>query len=505
MTDGKMAPKITRLINLVGRGSSLSEKGMAYFDSIRKVFTENQNTLPVKISMLSTPAETMALEHMGKVILITPSEGLRDLIDTDLPYTIVMKELWNTYTSTISGTHQMLQFMLVTPDDYEKLQQMITAIKSFFIASSHTEFSNTTIADLKDANLMISTNSADVNKFIASIYPHAVPPRADMGFVLYQRSSKDQPNYNEQKSYFDQSTSNQIPIACVTGFTEPVQIPGMTFQSMPKFLPVVHISSMITPLPDNKLTTLLIPLASDVFIRSGLWKNQLSQFSKDQPNIGKLIRDPHTNMPWFAENPMHRDQIIDTMFEKPSMVLDITEGTYRIPGLENYGIAELAPSINQMYANFLNAEISATRCSGYKFHEYIGTISRGSIKADSRWADYLNTIVHYESEVNTVAQFLMRTADPKVRVNLIKRFHPSLEILYSNIVAEINLKFMMEVQELIRNHIHIAQNNVLGGTQQLVDLASMIASGQQFSSNPGFNYGSTSGVFDNPFGIVYRS
>ena len=507
-TEKVAAPKLMSLVNLVGSVSSLSDKGRKYFDRIKEELSSvsNQNKLNIKIHSLTSPENTMALECGGKFILLTPSETLSNLPE-GLPRTVVLKDAVGTYHTAVSGTHELLLFLVITPADYECVEKMITAIQNLFVVATRPEFQNLTADMLKDPEsiFVISTNVSDVQNFMTKIYPHAVSPRADMGFVLYQKGRNRQGGYNTNPaSYFDQGAQENVPIACVTAFTEPVQLTGAMFNSVPKFVPLIHITSTISVIPAFELTTLLLPLATDVFIRSGLWKTQFSQFSKEQPNIGKLFRDPNTNMPGFAENPTQREQILATTFENPALVLDVVEGTYRIPGLEKYGIAERNSDVTAMYGRFLGANIMDTVASGFKYHEYVGVITHNGRQADSRWADYLNTIIHFESEVNTVYQLLVRNTDPKVRVDQIKRFYPSFEVLYSNIVCEINLNFMMTVQNLIRDKIQISQNSVLGA-QNLVDLTSLIANAQAFNQNAhsGFNYGGGGGVFMNPFGRVY--
>ena len=503
-----VAPKLMTLVNLVSSVSSLSDRGRKYFDRIKEEFTSvaNQNKLKVRVHILTSPENTMALECGNKYVLLTPSETLTNLPD-GIPRTVVLKDAISTYTTAVSGTHELLQFLVITPADYDNVEKMITFIMNIFMVATRPEFQSLTseILSSKENIFVISTNQTDIQNFMGKIYPHAVSPRADMGFVLYQKGRNAQGGYSTSpNSYFEQGAQENTPIACVTAFTEPIQMTGAMFNSVPKFVPLIHITSMVSVIPAMEMTTLLLPLATDVFIRSNLWKTQFSRFSKEQPNIGKLFRDPSTNMPGFAENPTQLEQILATTFEKPALVLDVVEGTCRIPGLEKYGIAERNSDVTAMYSRFLGAQIYDTVASGFKYHEYVGTITHNGRQADSRWADYLNTIIHFESEVNTVYQLLVRNTDPKVRVEQIKRFYPSLEVLYSNIVCEINLSFMMTVQNLIRDKIQISQNSVLGA-QNTIDLSSLIANAQAFSQNTsaGFNYGGGGGVFLNPFGNVY--
>lgn len=480
-------PNLSELLSTVGSLSPLSKKGHEYFEAIKAAVLkpENQRVLPINITTLNSPQDALALECDGRVVILIPKEVLPSNVNDNFPSSVTFQGAVNSYIGISGKTdHRVLEIILVTTEDYECVEKMIRGLLNIFQVVHNPKFGSFNINSMRSSKFAISTNRKDVEDFLDRTYPHKCIPRNDFGFVLYELTN----NRNEREIY--QNMENSVirnPIACVTGYVEPMQIATQQYQGgVTKFLPLVHISNIQSLIPDLRLCAALIPLASDIFLKGGLWRTQFEQYSKDAPNVGALFRNRETGQPDFIENYNRLQEVLNTFFEPPALAIDVVDGIYRIPGIEKFSIPNASAEVNKLFFDFIGRTPSvnehATVFSTNKFQEFVGTVMHKSKVGDSRWCDYLNTVVHHSSELGYVAGMLQRSIDPKVRVEQIRRFYGSLEVLFPNIVCEISLQAIMAMQEEVRTCIQII-TSTLTPNANVVDLSSFLQQGHVFAQS----------------------
>jgi hypothetical protein len=503
-------PNLSELLSTVGSLSPLSKRGHEYFEAIKAAMLkpENQRVLPINITTLNSPQDALALECDGKVVILIPKEVLPSNTNDVFPSSVAFQSAVNSYFSISGKTdHKILEIILVIPEDYEYVEKMIRGLLNIFQVVHNPKFGSFNIQSMRSSKFAISTNYKDVADFLDRTYPHKCIPRNDFGFVLYELSN----NRSEREIYQNMESSVvRTPIACVTGYVEPMQINQQYQGGMTKFLPLVHITNIQSLIPDIRLCAALIPLASDIFLKGGLWRTQFEQYSKDAPNIGALFRNRETGQPDFVENYTRLQEVLNTFFEPPALAIDVVDGVYRIPGIEKFSIPNASAEVNKLFFDFIGqtptvAEQSIVFATP-RFQEFIGTVMYKSKIGDSRWCDYLNTIVHHSSELGYVAGMLQRSIDPKVRVEQIRRFYGSFEVLFSNMVCEISLQAIMAMQEAVRSCVQII-TSTLTPNANVVDLSSFLQQGHMFAQgNPyTLGWGQNNTInYGNPIANIYR-
>lgn len=492
-TPTPTVPGISDLLSTVGSLSSLSSAGKEYFNQIKVGLTapEYKKVLPINFVTLTNPQDALAIECGGKVIIIIPEEVITD-VNENYPLSIVYQTAMTSYNSRVgAAAHKLLQFIMVTPDDYSRVDVMIRGLLNIFQVQHDQRFSLFNISSMSQERFSISTNHDDVNRFMEHIYPHKAMPRNDFGFVLYRNLNNKDAISNQYTGI--ENTVTRSPFACVTGYVEPMQMTVAPHMGGGiKYIPVVHISSIQCLIPDLKVAAMLVPLAASVFLRGGLWRTQFEQFSKDKPNLGSLFRTGTTGQLDFIDNRNKMNETLDRFFEPAALVIDVVDGLYRIPGLEKMSVGSAYSDINQMFYKFINKtpspEEAATPFTTNKYSEYVGTVMHRSTVADSRWCDYMNTAVHHASDIGQVSAMLQRSIDPKIRVEQIRRFYGSFRVLMTNVVCEVSLKAILSIQDEVQKHVNVVFGN-LGQGQNTIDLGSFLSQGSVFAQSGGMNNG----------------
>ena len=510
---GTQAPtgfSFTSLLGLVQQVSSLPEKGQRFFEDMKKTLQNNTATADVSFTKLTTPSNAVVLERRGKAVLLVPKETVN--VSDITPVTTVFKKAMETYKTMTGSKAELLQPIVISPEDYDNCNQMTACISNMLVANTSPEFTTATLDSLLRAqhgeaqsSFVVSVAKDDVTKALNQLYPHATKPYWTYGAAVYLRGKSD--NNNATKNYYEAGNQENVCIAVMTAYNETIAQSGV--MDAAKFLPVVHISSMISVIPRFSMSALLLAMATDIFLRNGLYKVQYMPVSKEQPNIGKLLRDPSSGQLKFADNMGARDKILAENFLPPALALDIQFGTYNLPGLERFNVPDWTDSILEDYKHFLSlGDITKGNLTiGQSIHEYTGVIRmNGGQLVDSRCADYLSTMVHWEAESNLVAHLLYRTPDVVKRAELIRHFYPSFEVLYSNFIVPLNLEFMIYLQNLLRDRLQFALSGI-NSTNNYIDMSALATNGGFYQQNIGAGFGYSAGVtgtYQNPISTLYR-
>lgn len=477
--------------------AAISPKGSQYIKELKETISERASSYPItpKVITLPYPPETLCIYAGNNAFVLIFEESNRR--EENLPTVALEKLALTAMQSALTKNVRMWNAIIVTPQDYDKASVMGAFLVNSLVALSSTEVQSMTIGAMSRFNLEISTNPAVYENFLARYYPHGVADRADLKITLSLCSPKRTGN---PANLFDAAGSEKIDIGVIGAYVVFTEAPSVNM-GYKKFIPEVHISTLMTMVQYDGLIPLMLATATETLIDSGYWKTQFSDFGPNSPNIGNLIDDPTTGQPFRVENLAAMEAMIQTYCDHPVLILDVMEGRARIPGIEKYAMPNTGDLIIGTYNKFLGTNaipLGATPPCHLYTNDYTGYINMGKDKEDSRWCSFLNMMIYHAQRRSACAQLLAHYMREEDNVNAVRQFFPDLELLYVNHMILLEPSVLRMVQAAVKSHIRTINGNQVSG---VVDTAALLAAGKGFVSAPtGVFYGS---MQQNPWTQLY--
>lgn len=500
--NGKMgqtnapAASIFSILRSVSSAAAMSSKGSEYITHLKAKIADADAKHQIAVYTLSYPAMSMAFVSEGKAIVLLFSEAIS--CDSSKPIVSKVKDAVESLRNVVGPNVEPINCVVVSPDDYSKAEIMGAYVVNALTAAKSEYVARLNAASFRDVQVAISTVPDDYDKFIEMNNPHGVPARADLKLTI----SLVSPNRNNNSLWADEQ-GVKTPIAAVGAYVTFTALSvGNGMGMTAKFLPEVHISEITSLVWDDSILPLILSQATDCLIFGGFWKAQFNNINDNAPNIGSLIVDPKTNKTWKAENMNQRDQFIAQYCEQPILCLDVVEGRARIPGLVGWYMNERFPQISQKINHFLgvNELIPSTAELARPFYtEMTGTITTaGAQKADSRWIDFLNLMVHHEANRQQVMALLQHLPRPEDDVAVKRQFENSLSLLYYTTVVMIQPPILNLIRKGIGDTMRIINGRAMAG---YIDPTYFATAGNGFMN--GYGTGNNFGNYQNPFGQIW--
>jgi len=486
------APSFSSLFRDFSTGGSLSSSATAYIDEIRKTLEDPASQHKIKMLKLTTPTGAVVFKLNNTGVILVFSEGVMG-IEPGMPTSIVNADAIAEAKRIIGATFDVAVVVIVDPLSYNRAIQMAAYISQVLRCKNSSLAQNLRLESMAQTQYGLDTDINTVKQFVIANSPHSVPSRGDIGLVItMKRQDKMIGHTYDRNSVKDRYE----PIIGILGYVELLQ--RQSLGGLPRFLPVIHITDIYSPIPDEKLLPIALATASDVFIGKQHWKNQFSMFDKEFPNIGNLIKDEQ-GAPWFAESVRDREDFINQCVDKPMLCIDITEGRARIPGIEKYANPAAGPTIAQEYTEFLGVQIPGNiQPAQLSYVEMVGSIEKGAATIDSRNVDYLSTVKFAKND-ERINALLTRYPDPSVRSNFIQAYFPEVKWLYVNYVVALNHQLVAAIGREVNSKLKMRANFAsLNG----IDMSWMDAQSQAYAEQPisvigPHNYGGPVGWWDN--------
>lgn len=485
-TPVKSLGDLTRLFKVT---STISENGRKYIDRVKEVIMQQDKN--VKTEVLTIPAETIVFYKAHHCIVLLFSEALSREDDKPL---IGHAKAAKTTVETIFGNNMFINnVILVTPEDYTRPENMATYILNSFVAILEPSISNITWETFKDYQIQVSSSPDMYDSFVSKYSPHGVPARADLKLCIYATKSG---NINPRNNVLWIEDKDKIDIAAVGAY---IRFSCQSNAVMPKYIPEIHISEILCGIPSANIIPLILGIAKAVLMDQNVWKSQFLDFGgANNPNIGNLISDQNGS-PFRVENHTQLDQLIATYCEHPILILDISEGRARVIGLEQYSFAlENANNtannffgLNQDGLPILGKTVVPFQLSG---EEFSGYIRNGATYVDSRWADYLNLMIHNYTTPMRCRALLNHFVNPIDQIKALRELGQEVVTLYTNYITLIRPEYINPIQAEIMKKMRINISNQATG---YMDLSGFYNAAQGFVQNPYVAAGS--GTYNNQF------
>ena len=309
------------------RPVALSDVGKKYIDTLEEKFNELANNGEARVTMIAVPdlVEIRAFYNEANKLYILlyfnesyTANGVIPVVDKNADVAEYIK-------SAKGQDSKLLQSIVVTPDDYGRVEKMFSHLVNCFRAFNTN--------DQIDANVFFrmnvtpNTDIRAVREFIDRRSPHEVQDRIEWG-VLLEKEVRQQ----QVTGYMTSKEPLRQPIIAIGGYTRFIR--ANTYPVGERVYPVVVITNITSDIPCSNILNLVLPVAASFAIVQGGWKRPYATFAKDKPNLGRMLKDPTKGELKFFANAEEMNAALFQFFNKEYLALDIAEGRAHIPGLE---------------------------------------------------------------------------------------------------------------------------------------------------------------------------
>ena len=434
---------------------TLSDEGKRYTDTIVKNLQEADSAGNKRVVKSISFDDPIAGE--GRAIVDTTTNSMVLILFTEsytesskVPITDRAPSIVKRIAAGCEGRGEtkpkLIQMLIVTPEDYSRVDRMTNHIFNLFSAMDQKNRYNVNL--YKQLRLIPNNNVEDVKAFINKRSPHVVQDRVDWGVVLEIETGVER-----TAGYLNAEQPLRTPVLAIGGYTKFIMYQDPMGL---KVYPICLITNITSDIPVSGILNFAIPIAAGNAIVNGGWKEAYRKLGTDDPNLGSFFIDAKTGKPlkWTSFEEMERN--ILAHFMPPVLGIDIPEGRAHIPELErlyntkskqikyivkdqftgqpvekteSVSIADefLLSSADQFFSgNFAEFKISGNGflkpTAAIPWTNYEGEIKFGSNLAavDTRKYDYLNLVPNLQVPDEKAKALLVQSTDPTVRMTLIK-------------------------------------------------------------------------------------
>lgn len=454
---GASAPNPTSFADIIsafGTSANISTAGTEYVKAVRHELEDAARGLSVETRQLNEPSGAI-LFAMGKVGIVLNFE---EAVGTDIqfPTSIVNVVAIRSAAAMMGSDFRVLNCIIVTSEDYDRPKFMADHISAIFKAYRSEVVNDMTIEAMSKIQYTTDIDVSRTKKFVESLSPHKIQSRGDFGFTINMKKD-DLLNMGGRQDQYQQARFT--PIVGVLAYVEflPSFADGMTT----KYVPIVHITDIVSSLPTMSMAATAISVAADLFIGKGLWRNQFTSFESDKPNIGNLIRTEN-GQPWAASSVEERDQFINIYCERPVLAIDIVDGRARIPRIELLAdrTQEADDLIRNIFGQFLGLNIPNNIVPARSvFEEFVGYVARSGNVYDSRIVDYLSCVRSMGNNPR-VTELMRRDIDPMPRADLVREIMSEFRRLYISQTCVLDAELVRTMGEVVHKVLNISTSLV---------------------------------------------
>lgn len=420
---------ITDIMSLCTAPTILSKEGEAYIEKIVEAL--EQSGRPAKSHrIVGANYEARIIESGGKYQVFVFAETYTSTGDPT-PIATCAKDFRVNFRSAGFDPAQVAQFIVVTKEDYEKVDIMAAYIVNSYLAADTKVVRELSAAQLATGTFRITTDPSAVSQYIEQTYPLKTLPRSDVKLLLYTvRQIENSYDSNGRPEV------QRIPIVAVGAYTDFEYFSSVNFYTgnTQKFSPLTVITGTHSRLVSEKIAIVGTIMARWVFITQGRWLEQFSSFQKGSPDIGMLVLD-EKGRPCQAANITDRNLAIERALSSriPNMAIDLQYGAPIMPGLRD--LIRNAAAFNQLVDNFTGGKGASQAANPYQL---MAIRSDGRVRVtkngvadyvDTRVVDYLHLLTA-GVDPKSAADMLQPALDPKIKADALKRSYPEAQLLY---------------------------------------------------------------------------
>lgn len=403
---------IMDLARMLPSSSSLSKEGENYAETAAEIIRKSGRDCKV-IPVTGQNYEARVLQVGNYHLTLIFDETYTNTGMQTLPTAVVAEDIAKQLAAKGIKSTSLLP-LVVSKDDYEKLDTACTAFLGLFMSHDTPEFKNLSIQQFANDSFRISEDITDVRKFVELRNPLKTTPRCDCGILVYH-TTKESGLFATQSG--GKPAQGSEPLFAVTAYTEFIS-PNGGFGTMApqKVTPVITITGVWSRLMNPVIGILGICAATEVLINNRGWLKPFSTYTKDGRDIGNLFRDRETGKMVSCPDQNSRNEAVANLMTEPLLALDIQLGNWSIPGLRDIFANQLAlsksvdafsgsNSATTAYTELLNHGLSVIQKQVIRYDgDVLLPGSKTGDMTDTREVDFLH-LVSRTGNPDTVAQF----------------------------------------------------------------------------------------------------
>jgi len=412
------AVSVLDILSASTRPSSLTVDGKKYISDLDNMVASHGIAIQTVTTARFEAVIATSANNTGVALILQETFRPTD----DMPALSYIEEMLKV---TGAKNVQLIETIVVTKDDYSKIEQMAGGLINLLITRYHPDTAALSASMFgRDETIVVDTSINAVRRYVEQVSPHAVPARSDVGFLLSLRNNRAM---NQQPMAFGvgRDETPETPFCAVTGYTEIIEAPASHFAlaqypaaAPQRYMPVIHLTDIVTTLPVSNLLALVLPIAAEVFIRQQRWLEAFG-FTEGKMNLGNVMIDPDDKMV-VVKNMEEMQGLVAQCFEAPFLAIDVIDGRYRIPGIEGIVSHETNGEIVSAIGTFLNEAYAQNESYVVNSWPILpGNIVWDGENIDSRYAEYL-FLAQRIQDTALIGPLMRKSDDPMVRVNQVK-------------------------------------------------------------------------------------
>ncbi len=442
-------------MNILGAGSSIGADAEKYLETVRGFFTKELGVAAPTMHRLTEPNGAYAFVLADRAIILQFTAAIANDRPDYMPlsdYGMPAKRSLNQQFPHV----KLLNYIEVAPRDYERAQIMAQHLSLNLNIATNAQIAALDVNMFDKTEYTINTDLATAVGYINNHNPHAVQPRADIGFTIYARKKRIQRTG-------DLPFDDGQPIAAVVGFTEMIARKMDYSGIVSKYIPFVRITGIAASLPLPGIVPLCLATAVDQFIALRRWIHPFLSFAKGKPNLGQLSLDPQNpKQLWFASNMNDVNTWVQANTLNAVLAIDVADGQAKIPALNLYGHPSYANAVITTMQGFFGDRIRFDPAR-QPFHilaqDFIGTVGEGPATVDSRTVDFLSLTAQLGAQDDNAKLLLEFQMDnPAIRARVVAdKTGGTFRSLNRCWLSALDAGVMRDLATVVQNSLNITQ------------------------------------------------
>lgn len=299
----------------LSHSSSWTGSASEYLQNIRKILEDSASI--VRAQMVTLTDTAVAFISGNNAIVLVRESDIANLQSISNE-TLLMIASESIKTKLVGKN--VLNIISVNKTMFNRPEQMASHLMQIFAGQSESvnQFNLRSFNANNRWVINIDDNMTNVRQFFDNNSPYPAIC-GSFGFVasLVDKQSR---NFN--------TVQQPRPMFGITGYNDFIRD-----NTTGKFVPMVHITDILSVLPASKMLALVLPLVADVVISRGLWSQQFTALGADGINIGNLINDTEKGKPWEVKSDADLRDMFRNFICPPILCIDVKSGGADIPGL----------------------------------------------------------------------------------------------------------------------------------------------------------------------------
>lgn len=439
-TSHAPAIKITELFQKCSSQGGWAGESQDYLNAIRKKIEDPSMTVQAKMQYLNDDAVAFS-DEQSSVVLVRENDvvNLQSLI-TDSKFYAAKEAFYH----TISGK-KLVNVVSCNKYMFGRASQMASYISQTLMGQSDEQIKNLNIDLFGDRYIIkIDTEMSNVRQFMENHSPNPVVC-GNFGFIA---SIVDK---GDHRQGYQQSTT----MFATTGYVEFVRS-----DTRGVFIPLVHITDIVSPLGSTKIMAIALPLIAEIFITRGLWRHPFTAVSKDGGiNIGNLIVDATNQKPYEVKTELDYRKMFREYIAQPLLCIDVRAGHTYLPGLETITRQSDHELLAQDIYRFLNIQPTSTPIIGQNmFKEIVGVFETSkTVKyanlMDTRDVTYLFAVSKLKWSPKLDYLLARNDNEPIRRFELIREIVGEVTPTHSSITVMLRGDFINTIASVVASKI----------------------------------------------------